>query len=468
MIQIKDTDMEKVDILIVEDSQTQALRLKFVLEQEGFQVHHAIDGIKALALLSSVTPTLIISDVMMPNMDGYEFCAAIKNHPRLKDIPVILVTTLSDPTDVILALKAGADNFLTKPYDEKTLVSRIRHILANLEIRTHQGVEMGVEVYFAGKRYFLNSSRIQMIDLLLSTYESAVQKNQELYTTNIQLKQALESISILQRNYLQLLETNVDAIFVVDEGNLVKYANPAANQLFAAPGSTMVDKAFPVRLDSLKNGETEMKDISGEKTFLDARKMKTDWNGKEMTLVVLRDVNEAVRLRKELQQLSLTDDLTGLYNRRGFMMFATRAVNAAKRQHNKLFVLFADLDGLKKINDTMGHQVGDKYLEDTARLLQSSFREIDTIARMGGDEFAVFGVVTDEFIPQSLIERLNARIAEYNSASPGSFPLSMSIGLSSFDPASPEPIEDVIDKADEAMYRQKKLKPSREQGGAHA
>jgi len=169
-----------------------------------------------------------------------------------------------------------------------------------------------------------------------------------------------------------------------------------------------------------------------------------------------------------LVQLSLTDDLTGLYNRRGFMMFATRAVNIAKRQHHKLFVLFADLDGLKKINDTMGHQVGDTYLEDTARLLQSSFREIDTIARMGGDEFAVFGSVTDEFIPQSLVDRLNAKIEEHNMASPGSFPLSMSIGLSGYDPAHPEPIEEVIDKADEAMYRQKKMKPSREKGGAHA
>jgi diguanylate cyclase (GGDEF)-like protein len=196
--------------------------------------------------------------------------------------------------------------------------------------------------------------------------------------------------------------------------------------------------------------------------------MKTDWNGQEMTLVVLRDVNEAVRLRKELQQLSLTDDLTGLYNRRGFMMFAARAVHTARRQHHRLFVLFADLDGLKKINDTMGHQVGDKYLEDTATILKDSFRDVDIIARMGGDEYAVLGSVTDEFIPQTLVQRLEESIAAHNRASPEAFPLAMSTGLSTFDPATPEPIEDVIDRADEAMYQQKKAKPNRDEGGRHA
>lgn len=460
--------MEKIEILIVEDSQTQALRLRYVLEQEGFHVHHATDGQKALDLLGSIRPTLIISDVMMPNMDGYQFCTAVKTTPSLKDIPIILVTTLSDPTDVILALKAGADNFLTKPFDEKALISRIRHILANLEIRTQQGVEMGVEVYFAGKRYFLNSSRIQMIDLLLSTYESAVQKNQELFTTNNQLKDALDSISILQRNYLQLLETNVDSIFVVDDENIVKYANPSANQLFTLPGTSLVEKEFPIRLDYLKNGELEMKDVTGEKTYLDARKMKTDWNGQEMTLVVLRDVNEAVRLRKELQQLSLTDDLTGLYNRRGLMMFASRAVHLAKRQRHRLFVLFADLDGLKQINDSLGHQVGDTYLAESAKLLTSSFREIDTIARMGGDEFAVLGAITEECIPEMLVNRLKNSIDTFNAIKPDALPLSMSIGLSTYDPEAPEPIEEVISRADEAMYRQKKHRASRLQGEFHA
>jgi two-component system cell cycle response regulator len=451
--------MKKVEILIVEDSLTQALRLKFVLEQEGFQTHHAIDALKALELLKSIKPTLIISDVMMPNMDGYTFCATVKADPELREIPVILVTSLSDPTDVILALKAGADNFLTKPYDERALISRIRHILANLEIRGQHGVEMGVEVFFAGKRYFLNSSRIQMIDLLLSTYESAVQKNQELHTTNLQLREALENISILQKNYLQLLETNADSIFVIDAEKMVRYANPAANTLFADDGSNMTDQRFPINLEDRERGEVEIVDRAGTPVFLDFRTMKTDWDGKIMDLIILRDVTPEVSLRRELQQLSLTDDLTKLYNRRGFMLFASRAVLQSKRQRQRLFIIFADLDNLKRLNDSQGHQTGDFYLASAASLLASSFREVDTAARMGGDEFAVLGLINEDCIPESLVERFFANIKKFNTENASlPEPLEVSIGLAIYDPAVPEPIEAAIDRADDEMYKNKKAK----------
>ncbi len=451
--------MKKVEILIVEDSLTQALRLKFVLEQEGFYVHHAADAIKALDLLKSIKPTLIISDVMMPNMDGYTFCATVKNDPELKEIPVILVTSLSDPTDVILALKAGADNFLTKPYDERALVSRIRHILANLEIRGQHGVEMGVEVFFAGKRYFLNSSRIQMIDLLLSTYESAVQKNQELHSANLQLREALENISILQKNYLQLLETNADSIFVVDAEKMVRYANPAANAFFAPEGSSMLDCRFPVDLEDSERGEVEIQDRSGNPAFLDYRTMKTDWNGRVMDLVILRDVTSEVSLRRELQQLSLTDDLTKLYNRRGFMLFASRAVLQSKRQRQRMFIIFADLDNLKRVNDSQGHQAGDFYLSSTAALLASSFREVDTVARMGGDEFAVLGLINEECIPESLMERFFQNLRKFNQDNSGlPEPLEVSTGLAIYDPAVPESIDAAVDRADDEMYKNKKAK----------
>ena len=180
-----------------------------------------------------------------------------------------------------------------------------------------------------------------------------------------------------------------------------------------------------------------------------------------MTLCVLWDVTDAVRLRRELQQLSLTDDLTGRYNRRGCMIFAARAVPVAKRLRQRVFVLFADLDGLKRINDAIGHQVGDVYLADSTKLLAVSFREVDTVARMGGDEFAVMGIITEDCIPQMLVERLQNNIDAYNKAASRPYPLSMSIGIATYDPGIPVAIEDVIDRADEAMYEQKKLKPSR-------
>ena len=115
-----------VDVLIVEDSPTQALQLQRILEQQGYEVRHAANGRLALDTAKERRPALVISDVVMPEMDGYELCRRLKGDASLSDVPVILVTTLSDPGDVIRGLECGADNFILKPYDEHYLVSRVR------------------------------------------------------------------------------------------------------------------------------------------------------------------------------------------------------------------------------------------------------------------------------------------------------------------------------------------------------
>ncbi len=146
-------EMSNIRILMVEDSISQAMHLRYVLEAEGFGIDVASNGIDALSFLEHNTPDLIISDTMMPTMNGYELCKKIRENPRLKEIPLMLVTALSDPTDLIRALEAGADNLITKPYNEQALISRIRYILVNAEIRSQSGSETGIEVFFAGKRY---------------------------------------------------------------------------------------------------------------------------------------------------------------------------------------------------------------------------------------------------------------------------------------------------------------------------
>ena len=183
-----------VHILVVEDSPTQAIELQYLLEKSHFRVTIANDGRQALEMLQQITPTIIISDIVMPNMNGYEFCSATKEKDNLKDIPVILLTSLSDPEDVINGLICGANNFIVKPYDENFLLSRIRYILANLEIRKTATSQMGLEIIFRDKRYFLNSERVQMIDLLLSTYEAALQKNIDFQMKNEELQQARDEL----------------------------------------------------------------------------------------------------------------------------------------------------------------------------------------------------------------------------------------------------------------------------------
>jgi len=170
----------KVEILIAEDSPTQAAQLAHLLEQRGYLVTVAANGREALALLERRKPNLVISDIVMPELDGYGLCKAIKTDTNLKDIPVMLVTTLSDPQDVIRGLECGADNFLRKPYDERYLLSRIDYLLMNLELRKNQKMQMGMEIDLGGKKHFINSERQQILDLLISTYEQAVEINSEL------------------------------------------------------------------------------------------------------------------------------------------------------------------------------------------------------------------------------------------------------------------------------------------------
>jgi len=170
----------QVNILIVEDSPTQTKLLRLILEENGYIVDSALNGINALECVRHKMPDLIITDIVMPEMDGFALCKALKSDPALKLIPVMLLTSLSNPQDVIKGLQAGADNFLTKPYEDNFLVSRIQYIFANRELRKGRPPGLEVEIMFAGQRYFIDSDRMQIIDLLLSTYENAVQKTNEL------------------------------------------------------------------------------------------------------------------------------------------------------------------------------------------------------------------------------------------------------------------------------------------------
>ncbi|RMH67827.1 MAG: response regulator, partial [Bacteroidetes bacterium] len=122
-----DINAEQVHILVVEDSLTQAEQLRYALEQKGFCVTIQRDGEQALAWMQEHLPTLIISDIVMPRMNGYQLCKAVKDDPRLREIPFMLLTSLSDPADVIEGLKAGADNFVVKPFNEEFLLSRIKY-----------------------------------------------------------------------------------------------------------------------------------------------------------------------------------------------------------------------------------------------------------------------------------------------------------------------------------------------------
>jgi DNA-binding response OmpR family regulator len=187
----------EIPILVVEDSITQAQHLRYVLDRFGYPVTIAHDGNEAMKSIEKQKPSVVISDVMMPGMDGYELCRQIKSNDGLKDIPVILLTSLKDPRDIIKGLECGADHFITKPYKEDYLLSHIQYIFVNRELRRTAMADLGIEIFFAGHKHFLTSTRIQILDLLFSTYEAVLQKNFELERINQELKQSIETIKTL-------------------------------------------------------------------------------------------------------------------------------------------------------------------------------------------------------------------------------------------------------------------------------
>jgi two-component system, sensor histidine kinase and response regulator len=236
-----------VEILIAEDSPTQAEQLKTQLEERDFRVVLARNGRLALEAMKKQKPTLVITDINMPEMDGYDLCNHIRADKELADVPVILLTSMSDPEDVFRGLECGADNFITKPCDIDNLLARIHYLLSNVHLRSLETVQISMEIHLAGQKHIITSSRAQILNLLLSTYEAAIQKNRELASArddltklNSQLTTAnkeLESFSysvshdlraplrhilgyanmVLQRSAPNLDETSLSDLKVVSE-----------------------------------------------------------------------------------------------------------------------------------------------------------------------------------------------------------------------------------------------------------
>jgi diguanylate cyclase (GGDEF)-like protein/PAS domain S-box-containing protein len=173
---------------------------------------------------------------------------------------------------------------------------------------------------------------------------------------------------------------------------------------------------------------------------------------------ILRDVTERNLMEGELRSLSLRDDLTGLYNRRGFIALATQELKMADRLKKGIFVLYADLDGLKSINDTLGHKEGDKAIKETAIILNKTFRNSDIIGRIGGDEFVIIPIGTAGDNLEVITSRLQKNIDIQNETIDRTYKLSLSVGIAYYDPKNPLTIDELLTLADAGMYEQKRNK----------
>jgi len=217
---------KKMKILIVEDSRTQAEYLRHILEDAGCLVMLSDNGSEALSQIARDPPSLILSDIVMPEMDGYELCSRIKQNSSTSKIPVILVTQLFDPVDVIRGLEAGADDFIIKPFDPEYVRVRIGSILTTMNQPDPDGPFRALTISLFGKTHTIPAGRVRILSILLSTYEVAVRKNVELEEARERLnalnEQLEQAIADLKQSNARLEQENIERRKVekaLDEAN---------------------------------------------------------------------------------------------------------------------------------------------------------------------------------------------------------------------------------------------------------
>ena len=194
----------------------------------------------------------------------------------------------------------------------------------------------------------------------------------------------------------------------------------------------------------------------GELIDLDVRSVRTVHGGRPTVMGSMLDITKQKQLEAALKRLSLVDDLTGVYNRRGFMTLAESHLGLAARRHRELLLIFADVDDLKSINDAYGHAAGDQVLRDAAAVLRRTYRSADIIARLGGDEFTAFPLDAGSDQAGLLVARLEQNVEAHNREHPRPYRLSLSVGVGRFDPVACKSVEQLLAEADQEQYAQKR------------
>lgn len=324
-------------------------------------------------------------------------------------------------------------------------------------------------------RKSLQDSEIkQYAEQLAENLSRLSETNEELEKEIARRRISEEALRTSEQKYSSLVESTEDSIYLIDRDYRYLFINKKHLLRIGVSEGQYIEKGYgdfhtpdvtagftKIVDDVFRTGKSvqhEHKSGRDNEYFLLTLSPVAEPDGKIIAVtVVSKKITPLKRMEEELRALSLTDPLTGLYNRRGFMTLAEQHLKIANRLRNKLFMLYADLDGLKIINDTFGHQEGDRVLAEAASILRETFRESDIIARIGGDEFVVMPVGTTQAEVEAITDRLQKRLKARNDVNQN-YRLSISFGVSQYDPGNPCSIDELLSRGDTEMYEQKKLK----------
>jgi diguanylate cyclase (GGDEF)-like protein/PAS domain S-box-containing protein len=401
---------DKVSILIVDDDPDLRRMLSEVLEYEGYSPVAFSGGTAALVELEKVCPAVALIDLKMEDMSGLELMEKIKN--RLPHIECILLTAHASRETAIEAINLGAYSYVEKPYE---------------------------------------------LDQLVLTIRRAIEK-----------KEAAEELRRLKDFHESIVVNMSEGIVIEDMAGYISYVNPGTGKLLGYAPQELEGKHwtefYPVDQRAIIEAAHERRDQGGEAERYEVELLRKDGrrvpvlgsgsalykDGKQVgILAVFTDITERKRAEEKLRYMSIHDSLTGLYNRGYFEEEMSRLERG--RQY-PLGVVMVDIDDLKSVNDTRGHEAGDEMLRRSAAVLKKTFRADDVVARIGGDEFAVLLPRADPMIIEQAIERLRTELDLHNSKSMNG-DLHLSLGAATVEFGGS--LADALKVADGEMYQEK-------------
>ncbi len=441
-------------VLVVDDLEQNVKLLEAKLTNEYYNVITANGGNEALKVLEEKDIDVILLDVMMPDMDGFETCEKIKSNVKTSHIPVLMVTALSEVEYRVKGLKIGADDFLTKPIDDTALLarvkslSRIKFMIDELRLRTQSEEELEENLTNVLGQENFNDYKVMIID---DDYVTA--QNLSDIVTNV--TKNVETTDDPEEFFAKIEQESLDLVIISCQIEGVD-----ALRVSARIKSHENCRNTPILLLAEEENANQLAkglEIGVNDYFM--------WPVDENELIAriktqLRRKIYQEALRESLAQsvnLSLKDGLTNLHNRRYLDTHGNKMLSRASENGTAFTFVMIDIDEFKPVNDTYGHQVGDEILQQIAEILRNSVRATDLVARYGGEEFAVCLPRAGMEEGVQIAERIRKAIEEHKfkvSHEVGELNCTISLGISEYDP-SKDNLSELISRADEALYKSK-------------
>ena len=441
-------------MLIVDDIPTNVRLLEARLTAEYFEVLTASSGREALAICERGDVDIVLLDVMMPEMDGFEVCRRLKANHKTHHIPVLMITALDQPSDRVQGLNVGADDFLTKPVDDIQLMARVKSLVRlkaltdELRARALTGQEIAVE------------DAMRVMDSINSEGGRIL-----LIDNDVRHAERLRGY-LAGSNQVDVLANPADAVLAVGSGNyelaLVSMALGEFDPLRVCSQMRTVEQSRTLPIILMADEADRPRVVRGldlgVNDFIMRPVERNELQARVRTQI--RRQRYATELRQSVTNtlaLAVTDELTGLYNRRYFDRHLALMLEKAREQDRDMALMLIDMDFFKAVNDTHGHDTGDAVLREFALRLRRNIRGVDLACRFGGEEFVVLMPDTDYRQAQNVAERVRTAVAERNFDVGGGQALSVtvSVGVALNESAHDTP-EMILKRADVALYRAKR------------